>query len=262
MIMYSRLDSDLMSEPVRQHSSKRLVFADMGDVVFFWESMYENCSEGDFKKGYIKYSAQKDTNSDMIRQECKKSPCHKCKETIPQVEFLDQLNSSAFVSSVSSNDSFVDKIHGQAAGEHPVVRRPLPYFKSALVKKIEPLEEAKGIQNAQVKAFNNNPVKDLTSLESLPESLNHGLKDDFLEQMPHLNASLHSALMLALQDERNELELKLAESTDQVKQDHLKRELWVIAGVSKFGLKSDQLHEIAQHFAQNGEVPTNYPGLD
>ena len=80
--------------------------------------------------------------------------------------------------------------------------------------------------------------------------------------MPHLNADLHSALMQALQEERDELKLKLAKTNDQVSQDHLKRELWVNAGVSKFGLKSDSLQKIARHFAQNGEVPTDYPGLN
>ena len=104
-------------------------------------------------------------------------------------------------------------------------------------------------------------AKDIQSLQSLTETLKQGLKDKFLEQMPILNAGLHSALMQALQGERNELKLKLAECAciDQVSQDHLKRELWVNEGVLNFGLKSESLNQIAQHFKENGEVPKDYP---
>ena len=67
--------------------------------------------------------------------------------------------------------------------------------------------------------------------------------------MPQMNASLHDHLMQALLEEKVELELKLAGSPDKVGQDHLQREIWVIVGVQKFGLKSDKLQEIAQRFA-------------
>ena len=67
--------------------------------------------------------------------------------------------------------------------------------------------------------------------------------------MPQINAGLYNHLMQTLSDEKTELELKLAGcSNHQVSQD-LQRELWVVVGVSKFGLQSDLLQKIAGRFA-------------
>ena len=51
-----------MSERVRRRSSKRLVFGDIGDQVFYFERMYEHFSEGDNKKGYKKSNAYEITS--------------------------------------------------------------------------------------------------------------------------------------------------------------------------------------------------------
>ena len=53
-----------------------------------------------------------------------------------------------------------------------------------------------------------------------------------------MNAGLYSHLMQTLSDEKTELELKLTGCSNQVSQD-LQRELWIVVGVSKFGLQSD-----------------------
>ena len=120
----------------------------MGDGVFFFEGMYAGFSDVDKFEESIKYRAAKDITPAMLRQQGKIPSGLQELMKSSQLEQHDQTNSSAFPSSVSSYDSFVDKIHDQAAGELPVGERPLPYFSSALVKKIEPLEEAKGIKNA------------------------------------------------------------------------------------------------------------------
>lgn len=86
-------------------------------------------------------------------------------------------------------------------------------------------------------------------------------RDAFLEQMPQMNAGLYTHLMQTLSDEKAELELKLAGCSNLVSQD-LQRELWVVVGVSKFGLQSDLLKKIADRFAEIERVPKSYPKAD
>ena len=120
----------------------------MGDGVFFFEGMYAGFSDVDKFEESIKYRAAKDITPAMLRQQGKIPSGLQELMKSSQLEQHDQTNSSAFPSSVSSYDSFVDEIADLPAGDLPVDKRPLPYFPTAFVEKLKLSEETKGIQNA------------------------------------------------------------------------------------------------------------------
>ena len=121
------------SQPIRKHSSKRLIYACLEDV-FFFDPMYSSYSEGDNDEDYIKLQASynKQSATQATNPEETKELAH--------LELDERSNSCASLSSTSDVHSDNNQL-----GDQPMIAKLLPYLGTLKMEKSRQEEEQKHI---------------------------------------------------------------------------------------------------------------------